>query len=157
MPGRYSDTSAISHKPTLRQTASILSRALLAGLNSSQNSQSASGANSPNSQLDPVYDSPHKPALADGTTAPCASIRTVWIGHASTYTLFPTRDPSRPIGVLTDPVSSRSCSPIGWPRRRVDVPFDVDGLGPVDAVIISHNHCEYQHVAGAHTSRRSSR
>ncbi|KAI9635790.1 beta-lactamase superfamily domain-containing protein [Dioszegia hungarica] len=93
--------------------------------------------------VDPVFDDPHRPSPFE-VAAPCTSIRTIWIGHASTYTLFPTSDPLRSFGVLTDPIFSKSCSPVGWPRRRVAVPFGVEGLGPVDAVIISHNH--YDHL-----------
>lgn len=58
---------------------------------------------------------------------------------------FPTEDSYRPFRLVTDPLFSKGCGPIGWPRRTVDIPFEVKDLGWVDAVVISHDHCECYH------------
>ncbi len=64
----------------------------------------------------------------------------VWVGH-STYLID--------FGgwkLLTDPVWDQYCSPvpISGLRRRTEVPFPLDTLGKLNAVLISHNH--YDHL-----------
>ncbi|UTW49404.1 MBL fold metallo-hydrolase [Bacterioplanoides sp. SCSIO 12839] len=48
--------------------------------------------------------------------------------------------------VLTDPVFSKRASPVQWagPERFHPLPFNMDDLPHIDAVIISHNH--YDHL-----------
>ena len=63
-----------------------------------------------------------------------------WFGHASALVELDG------VRVLCDPVWSERCSPsqhVG-PRRLHPVPVPLAGLGPVDAVVISHDH--YDHL-----------
>jgi N-acyl-phosphatidylethanolamine-hydrolysing phospholipase D len=63
-----------------------------------------------------------------------------WIGHATL--LVQMGDQS----FLTDPIWSRTASPISWlgPRRYVAPGLDFDALPPIDFVVISHSH--YDHL-----------
>ncbi|GGP47430.1 Zn-dependent hydrolase [Saccharothrix coeruleofusca] len=63
-----------------------------------------------------------------------------WYGHASTLVEI---DGAR---VLIDPVWSDRCSPssLVGPRRLHPVPHQLEEVGPVDAVVISHDH--YDHL-----------
>jgi L-ascorbate metabolism protein UlaG (beta-lactamase superfamily) len=63
-----------------------------------------------------------------------------WYGHASTLVEI---DGAR---ILLDPVWSDRCSPsrhVG-PKRLHAVPVPLTGIGPIDAVVISHDH--YDHL-----------
>jgi L-ascorbate metabolism protein UlaG (beta-lactamase superfamily) len=66
-----------------------------------------------------------------------------WYGHASTLVEI---DGAR---VLLDPVWSDRCSPsaVVGPRRLHPVPHELDEVGPVDAVVISHDHYDHLDVA----------
>ncbi|WP_130799210.1 MBL fold metallo-hydrolase [Streptomyces otsuchiensis] len=71
---------------------------------------------------------------------PESGLRLTWLGHA---TVLAEIDGHR---VLFDPVWGRRCSPFGFagPARLHPVPTPLDELGPVDAVVISHDH--YDHL-----------
>jgi N-acyl-phosphatidylethanolamine-hydrolysing phospholipase D len=69
------------------------------------------------------------------------SIPTVtWIGHATLLIQM------GGLSFLTDPIWSKTASPISWlgPRRFVDPGIALDALPPIDFVVISHNH--YDHL-----------
>jgi N-acyl-phosphatidylethanolamine-hydrolysing phospholipase D len=63
-----------------------------------------------------------------------------WIGHATLLVQMGGRS------FLTDPIWSRTASPVSWlgPRRYVDPGLELDALPPIDFVVISHSH--YDHL-----------
>jgi len=67
-------------------------------------------------------------------------VRVTWIGHATTLLQLPG------LNVLTDPVWSDRCSPVGFmgPHRFVAPPVSLDALPPIHAVLLSHDH--YDHL-----------
>ncbi|XP_074644090.1 N-acyl-phosphatidylethanolamine-hydrolyzing phospholipase D-like [Tubulanus polymorphus] len=67
-------------------------------------------------------------------------VRVTWLGHACVLVQLDG------FTVLTDPVFSERCSPIGFigPKRYRDSPCEIDELPRIDAVVISHNH--YDHL-----------
>ncbi|MGW4380214.1 MBL fold metallo-hydrolase [Kitasatospora sp. NPDC004531] len=71
---------------------------------------------------------------------PASGLRLTWLGHA---TVLAEIDGVR---VLFDPVWSERVSPFGWigPKRLHPVPLPLAELGPVDVVVISHDH--YDHL-----------
>nr|WP_165985981.1 MBL fold metallo-hydrolase [Streptomyces sp. YIM 98790] len=71
---------------------------------------------------------------------PAGGLRLTWLGHA---TVLAEIDGHR---VLFDPVWGERCSPFGFagPRRVHPVPLPLEALGPLDAVVISHDH--YDHL-----------
>ncbi|MCD0481529.1 MBL fold metallo-hydrolase [Streptacidiphilus sp. ASG 303] len=71
---------------------------------------------------------------------PASGLRLTWLGHS---TVLAEIDGAR---VLFDPVWGERCSPVRFagPRRLHPVPLPLDGLGPLDAVVISHDH--YDHL-----------
>eukprot|EP01062_Namystynia_karyoxenos_P006650 TRINITY_DN12332_c0_g1_i2.p1 TRINITY_DN12332_c0_g1~~TRINITY_DN12332_c0_g1_i2.p1 ORF type:complete len:491 (+),score=66.78 TRINITY_DN12332_c0_g1_i2:68-1474(+) len=71
---------------------------------------------------------------------PAGEVRAVWIGHA-TFLLQ-----CEGFNVLTDPVYSERCSPVGFagPQRMVPPSIRLEDLPPLHAVTISHNH--YDHL-----------
>ncbi|MFD7731153.1 MBL fold metallo-hydrolase [Kitasatospora phosalacinea] len=73
-------------------------------------------------------------------TPPASGLRLTWLGHA---TVLAELDGVR---VLFDPVWSERCSPFDWigPKRLHPVPLPLAELGPVDVVVISHDH--YDHL-----------
>ncbi|MGA5700530.1 MBL fold metallo-hydrolase [Peterkaempfera bronchialis] len=77
---------------------------------------------------------------ADFAEPPASGLRTTWIGHA---TVFVEIDGRR---VLIDPVWGERCSPFAsfGPRRLHPVPVPLSELGPVDVVVVSHDH--YDHL-----------
>lgn len=81
-----------------------------------------------------------EPARPRVTSA--GEIRLTWIGHATTLIQLPE------LNLLTDPVWSERCSPVGlWgPRRFVPPPLEIGELPPVDAVLLSHDH--FDHLDG---------
>jgi L-ascorbate metabolism protein UlaG (beta-lactamase superfamily) len=67
-------------------------------------------------------------------------LRLTWMGHSSVLAEI---DGSR---ILFDPVWGKRCSPFSFigPKRLHPVPLPLAALGPVDAVVISHDH--YDHL-----------
>jgi L-ascorbate metabolism protein UlaG (beta-lactamase superfamily) len=82
----------------------------------------------------------HSPADGPAGTPPASGLRLTWLGHA---TVLVEIDGAR---VLFDPVWGERCSPVRFagPRRMHPAPLPLADLGPLDAVVISHDH--YDHL-----------
>ncbi|MFF4584866.1 MBL fold metallo-hydrolase [Streptomyces sp. NPDC001388] len=82
----------------------------------------------------------HATTLADLAKPPVTGLRLTWMGHSSVLAEI---DGQR---VLFDPVWGERCSPFPFvgPRRLHPVPLPLAALGPVDVVVISHDH--YDHL-----------
>ncbi|MDH6223321.1 MULTISPECIES: MBL fold metallo-hydrolase [Streptomyces] len=82
----------------------------------------------------------HPTTLADLAAPPAGGLRVTWLGHSTVLTEI---DGHR---VLFDPVWGQRCSPVTFagPRRLHPVPAPLAALGPVDVVVISHDH--YDHL-----------
>lgn len=82
----------------------------------------------------------HATTLADLAKPPVSGLRITWMGHSSVLTEI---DGHR---VLFDPVWGDRCSPFAFagPKRLHPVPVPLAELGPVDVVVISHDH--YDHL-----------
>ncbi|MFI1731697.1 MBL fold metallo-hydrolase [Streptomyces acidicola] len=82
----------------------------------------------------------HATTLADLARPPASGLRLTWMGHSSVLAEI---DGHR---VLFDPVWGERCSPFAFagPKRLHPVPLPLAALGPVDVVVISHDH--YDHL-----------
>ncbi|MEJ8661221.1 MULTISPECIES: MBL fold metallo-hydrolase [Streptomyces] len=82
----------------------------------------------------------HAATLADLAKAPASGLRLTWMGHSSVLAEIDGRR------VLLDPVWGQRCSPFPFagPKRLHPVPLPLASLGPVDVVVISHDH--YDHL-----------
>lgn len=82
----------------------------------------------------------HPTTLADIARPPATGLRLTWMGHSSVLAEI---DGQR---VLFDPVWGERCSPFPFagPKRLHPVPLPLAALGPVDVVVISHDH--YDHL-----------
>ncbi|MFI9545242.1 MBL fold metallo-hydrolase [Streptomyces sp. NPDC052016] len=82
----------------------------------------------------------HATTLADLARPPATGLRLTWLGHSS---VLAEMDGQR---VLFDPVWGERCSPFPFagPKRLHPVPLPLASLGPVDVVVISHDH--YDHL-----------
>ncbi|WP_328492746.1 MBL fold metallo-hydrolase [Streptomyces sp. NBC_00414] len=82
----------------------------------------------------------HATTLADLAAPPASGLRLTWMGHSSVLAEI---DGHR---VLFDPVWGERCSPFAFagPKRLHPVPVPLATLGPVDVVVISHDH--YDHL-----------
>ncbi|MEU0047247.1 MBL fold metallo-hydrolase [Streptomyces werraensis] len=82
----------------------------------------------------------HPTTLADLSRPPATGLRLTWMGHSSVLAEI---DGQR---VLFDPVWGERCSPFPFagPKRLHPVPLPLAALGPVDVVVISHDH--YDHL-----------
>lgn len=71
--------------------------------------------------------------------APTSGLRVTWFGHSSSLVEI---DRAR---VLTDPFWSQTSGPFQFigPGRFFPVPIALDKLGPIDAVVISHDHFDH--------------
>lgn len=82
----------------------------------------------------------HPTTVADLARPPASGLRLTWTGHSSVLAEI---DGCR---VLFDPVWGERCSPFPFagPKRLHPVPLPIAALGPVDVVVISHDH--YDHL-----------
>ncbi|MFI6334250.1 MBL fold metallo-hydrolase [Streptomyces sp. NPDC050535] len=82
----------------------------------------------------------HSTTLADLSGPAPSGLRLTWMGHSSVLAEI---DGQR---VLFDPVWGERCSPFDFagPKRLHPVPLPLAALGPVDVVVISHDH--YDHL-----------
>ncbi|POX50972.1 MBL fold metallo-hydrolase [Streptomyces sp. Ru71] len=82
----------------------------------------------------------HATTLADLARPPASGLRLTWMGHSSVLAEI---DGQR---VLFDPVWGERCSPFPFagPKRLHPAPLPLAALGPVDVVVISHDH--YDHL-----------
>ncbi|CAL9591594.1 MBL fold metallo-hydrolase [Streptomyces sp. enrichment culture] len=82
----------------------------------------------------------HPATAADLARPPASGLRLTWTGHSSVLAEI---DGAR---VLFDPVWGDRCSPFAFagPKRLHPVPLPLAALGPVDVVVISHDH--YDHL-----------
>ncbi|MFF3314612.1 MBL fold metallo-hydrolase [Streptomyces sp. NPDC003035] len=82
----------------------------------------------------------HPTTLGDLAKPPVSGLRLTWMGHSSVLAEI---DGHR---VLFDPVWGDRCSPFAFagPKRLHPVPLPLAALGPVDVVVISHDH--YDHL-----------
>ncbi|MEU6528875.1 MBL fold metallo-hydrolase [Streptomyces sp. NPDC046928] len=82
----------------------------------------------------------HPTTYADLAKPPATGLRLTWMGHSS---ILAEIDGHR---VLFDPVWGERCSPFPFagPRRLHPAPLPLAALGPVDVVVISHDH--YDHL-----------
>ncbi|MCX3062416.1 MBL fold metallo-hydrolase [Streptomyces sp. GXMU-J5] len=82
----------------------------------------------------------HATTYADLAKPPASGLRVTWMGHSSVLVEI---DGAR---VLFDPVWGERCSPFTFvgPKRLHPVPLPLEALGPVDVVVISHDH--YDHL-----------
>ncbi|GAA2283421.1 MBL fold metallo-hydrolase [Streptomyces ruber] len=82
----------------------------------------------------------HPTTAADLAAPPATGLRLTWAGHSSVLAEI---DGHR---VLFDPVWGERCSPFSFagPKRLHPVPLPLAALGPVDVVVISHDH--YDHL-----------
>ncbi|MFG2309441.1 MBL fold metallo-hydrolase [Streptomyces sp. NPDC048566] len=82
----------------------------------------------------------HATTVADLARPAATGLRLTWMGHSSVLAEI---DGHR---VLFDPVWGERCSPFAFagPRRLHPVPLPLAALGPVDVVVISHDH--YDHL-----------
>ncbi|MBK3584648.1 MBL fold metallo-hydrolase, partial [Streptomyces sp. MBT57] len=82
----------------------------------------------------------HATTLADLAAPPATWLRLTWMGHSSVLAEIDGRR------VLFDPVWGERCSPFPFagPKRLHPVPVPLATLGPVDVVVISHDH--YDHL-----------
>ncbi|OAR23173.1 MBL fold metallo-hydrolase [Streptomyces sp. ERV7] len=82
----------------------------------------------------------HATTLADLAKPPATGLRLTWMGHSSVLAEIDGRR------VLFDPVWGERCSPFAFagPKRLHPVPVPLASLGPVDVIVISHDH--YDHL-----------
>ncbi|MFJ8587342.1 MBL fold metallo-hydrolase [Streptomyces sp. NPDC093595] len=82
----------------------------------------------------------HPTTVADLARPPASGLRLTWTGHSSVLAEIDGRR------VLFDPVWGERCSPFPFagPKRLHPVPLPIAALGPVDVVLISHDH--YDHL-----------
>ncbi|MFD3731981.1 MBL fold metallo-hydrolase [Streptomyces sp. NPDC058632] len=82
----------------------------------------------------------HATTLADLARPPASGLCLTWMGHSSVLVEIDGRR------VLFDPVWGERCSPFPFagPKRLHPAPLPLAALGPVDVVVISHDH--YDHL-----------
>lgn len=85
----------------------------------------------------------HRPDSRAWTGLPSPGLRLSWLGHATVLAEIAGRR------VLFDPVWGERCTPIApfGPRRLHPAPVPLDELGPVDLVVVSHDHYDHLDLA----------
>ncbi|MFJ6521594.1 MBL fold metallo-hydrolase [Streptomyces filamentosus] len=82
----------------------------------------------------------HPTTVADLSRPAASGLRITWLGHSSVLAEVDG------VRILFDPVWGERCSPFAFagPKRLHPVPAPLAALGPVDVVVISHDH--YDHL-----------
>ncbi|WP_282695916.1 MBL fold metallo-hydrolase [Streptomyces sp. CC208A] len=82
----------------------------------------------------------HPTTVADLARPAATGLRITWLGHSSVLAEIDG------VRILFDPVWGERCSPFSFvgPRRLHPAPAPLAALGPVDVVVISHDH--YDHL-----------
>jgi L-ascorbate metabolism protein UlaG (beta-lactamase superfamily) len=82
----------------------------------------------------------HPTTFADLAGEPASGLRLTWMGHSSVLAEIDGRR------ILFDPVWGDRCSPFSFagPKRLHPAPLPLAAIGPVDVVVISHDH--YDHL-----------
>ncbi|MEV1019656.1 MBL fold metallo-hydrolase [Streptomyces sp. NPDC050264] len=82
----------------------------------------------------------HATTFADLAKPAASGLRITWMGHSSVLAEIDG------VRVLFDPVWGERCSPFAFagPKRLHPAPLPLAALGPVDVVVISHDH--YDHL-----------
>ncbi|MFD8009867.1 MBL fold metallo-hydrolase [Streptomyces sp. NPDC058955] len=82
----------------------------------------------------------HPTTVADLARPAATGLRITWLGHSSVLAEIDG------VRILFDPVWGERCSPFAFvgPRRLHPAPAPLAALGPVDVVVISHDH--YDHL-----------
>nr|WP_206325080.1 MULTISPECIES: MBL fold metallo-hydrolase [unclassified Streptomyces] len=82
----------------------------------------------------------HPTAVADLARPAASGLRITWLGHSSVLAEIDG------VRILFDPVWGERCSPFSFvgPKRLHPAPAPLAALGPVDVVVISHDH--YDHL-----------
>ncbi|MFI0235690.1 MBL fold metallo-hydrolase [Streptomyces sp. NPDC016845] len=82
----------------------------------------------------------HATTVADLAKPAASGLRVTWMGHSSVLVEIDG------VRVLFDPVWGERCSPFAFagPKRLHPAPLPLAALGPVDVVVISHDH--YDHL-----------
>jgi L-ascorbate metabolism protein UlaG (beta-lactamase superfamily) len=86
----------------------------------------------------------HPLSAAELAVPPADGLRLTWLGHATVLAEMQGRR------VLFDPVWGERCSPFpGWlgPGRLHPAPISLTELGPVDLVVVSHDHYDHLDMA----------
>ncbi|MDH6706830.1 L-ascorbate metabolism protein UlaG (beta-lactamase superfamily) [Kitasatospora sp. MAA19] len=85
----------------------------------------------------------HRLLPVDLAAPPDSGLRLTWLGHATVLAEIGGRR------VLLDPVWGERCSPFAWtgPKRLHPVPLPLSELGPVDVVVVSHDHYDHLDMA----------
>lgn len=85
----------------------------------------------------------HRLLPVDLALPPDSGLRLTWLGHATVLAEIGGRR------VLIDPVWGERCSPFAWtgPKRLHPMPLPLSELGPVDVVVISHDHYDHLDMA----------
>lgn len=78
--------------------------------------------------------------VPDFSSPPASGLRVTWFGHSSTLVEVDG------VRILTDPMWSERAGPLTWvgPQRYFPPILPLEKLGPLDAVVVSHDH--YDHM-----------
>ncbi|MCG6139452.1 MBL fold metallo-hydrolase [Leptospira mtsangambouensis] len=91
--------------------------------------------------LDPADYPPFPVVGNDGKelNANPSKLSVTWVGHATTLIQIDG------VNILTDPIWSERCSPIGFigPKRYTPPGIKIEDLPPIDIVVLSHNHYDH--------------
>jgi L-ascorbate metabolism protein UlaG (beta-lactamase superfamily) len=93
----------------------------------------------------------HRLTAAELDLPPATGLRLTWMGHATVLAEIGGRR------VLFDPVWGERCSPFAGfgPRRLHPAPIPLAELGPIDVVVVSHDHYDHLDMGAIRTLVRS--